>query len=339
MKFLGTLHFLNFDSRLNAPIPDWANFYLSLGFYISQESSSENRKVVVLSVPTRSFCSTLIVAGAISYMAQNFDDADLATKENYFRYLSDLPDGTGLMRRNPKTRNIETRGHKTSDFYEMPEGYIGYQSHKGTTKLDPSKNLFDATLCWNEIELDPSDYKLPQTHKKFNVDDGTDFRSYIFGNNRADKFYKNTSTTECLVIGEVKLLESEVLLEQLIVPEVQRVGAFQDIIRANTLVRSNLGFGYKTKLLTDRINTDQSSADIPKLTVFDNPRAFVKWNTSFTRSNTVVILDRTDPHFDDSVLSANQEFENRPMDLDLTDLLRGPIPYGVDIMAYYARVI
>jgi hypothetical protein len=67
MGFLGDLQFIDLDSRLNFPIPAWANFYLSLGFYIASEPAGENRKVVVLSVPTRSFCSALIVAGAMSY--------------------------------------------------------------------------------------------------------------------------------------------------------------------------------------------------------------------------------------------------------------------------------
>lgn len=331
---LDTINVVDHDSGLACCMPDWAKFYLSLGRYSSIEPTGQLRKVVILSVPTRHFCSSMISAGAIYQVAKEFIP-DATSKEIYFKKLINLPDGTSIRRRNPTTKNI-IKGVSVSSENPDNETDFRFRTHKGNQKVGPVISLLNMEQCWAEIEIDSSnEHKLPVGHKSKIVDDGAKFRSHLFDNKNADKFFSGDNEAVCLLIGVVNTLEEEISQDNLIISEVGVKGSIHDIIRADKL---NKDSGYKTKLLSDRNMLKPLIEKIPRLVIFDGARSFLKWNSLFTKSNVVVILDRSESTYEDGVLLANDNFENRKEDLNLPDSLIEEIPIGVEVMSCLAVI-
>jgi len=336
MRSLNTIGIIDHDSGSNHSIPPWIKFYHSLGSYSSVKSADHLRKVIILSVPTRHFCSSIVATGAISNIAKEFVQ-DPSSKETYFNKLINLPEDTSIIRRDPNTKKIKARGKSISSNEPSDKKYFRLQTHKGTQKLAPVTNLLNMDICWDEIEIDISnDYKLPVGPKNIFGDDGTGFRSYIFDSTNADSFFKSGNETVCLLIGEVNTMTREIGQENLIASDTDVKGSFQDIIRSDKL---NNDSGYKTQLLSDRVTPKTTIDEPPRLIIFDGARSFTKWRHFFNSSNMLVVLDRTDSHYQEAVLSANQDFENRKEDLNIPEFLIEEIPLGVEVMSYCLVVL
>ena len=327
MYYLDTINILDKGSGLKHTLPEWAKFYHALGVYSSIKPTDHLRKVVTLSVPTRHFCGSMIATGAISHAANRFVQGS-SSKESHFNKLINLPVGTGIIKRDPGTKKIIARGKSVPN---NDPTLFRIRTNQGTLKTGPLDILLSKDLCWEAIEIDISNnYKLPVGQKNTFTDDGANFRSNLFDNNNADHFFKSPNETICLLIGELSTLKNEMVQENFIISEVDAVGSIQDIIRADKL---NKDSGYKTRLLSDRLTSLPLTNEPPRLVIFDGARAFSKWKHSFTKSNMVIILDRTDLNYEEGVLSANQDFEDRKEDLNMPDFLIEEIPQGVKVMS------
>lgn len=330
MGFLDKLRIIGPHSGSKHAIPTWMTFYHSLGCYSSIKSEDHLRKVIIISVPTRHFCSSIIATGAISNIATEFVE-DPLSKEAYFDKLINLPNGTSIIRRDPNTKTIKSKGQSISPNGPDDKEYFRLQTHRGTKKSAPFINLLNMDICWNEIEIDISnpDTPLPPGHRTTFNDDGAAFRSKIFDNT---SFFNNGNETLCLLIGQVNTMENEIGEDNLIVSDTDIEGSFQDIIRSDKL---EIISSYKTQLLSDRVTPKTTIEEPPRLIIFDGARSFAKWKHFFNRSNMLVILDRTESHYEEAVLLANQDFESRKEDLHIPEFLIEQIPLGVQVMSYY----
>lgn len=332
MYSLDAINIIDQDDDSTHPIPGWAKFHYALGAFTASQSVDGMRKFIALSVPTRHFCSSLVATGVISHLAHIFGEDDLS-KESYFRRLLDLPEGTGIIRRDPVSQKITHRGKSMRPAGPEDEGYFRLQTYKGTKKQDPAISLLNIDICWAQIEIDPStEYKLPIANRTIFADDGTNFRSYLFGDVSTENFYKDSSTVVCQIIGERNTLEKEIAGENFRVQKSDAQGSFQDIIRTDRLDKN---LGYKTQLLSDRSEPQTTDNEPANVVIFDGARSFTKWKYFFTKSSIVVILDRTDMNYEEGILSVNQEYENRKEDLNIQHFMKEEIPKGVGVMSCY----
>lgn len=70
----------------------------------------------------------------------------------------------------------------------------------------------------------------------------------------------------------------------------------------------------------------------PRLVLFDGAQGFIKWRHFFGKSDWVIILDRTEPHYQEAVHGINDGYSRRVSD----DMLNIDIPFpqGIDFLSY-----
>jgi len=360
MGYLDNLFYIKDGSRdlqngdsidyLPIPLPDWAKFYGNVGEWIARSETASSRVVVALSVPTRSFCSPLLAAGAISYIAATFDPSKTTFREK-FNYLKQLPDGTGVLIKDKLTGRMK-KGFKEG--FEVVEGYgprIRFQVTRRGANSAPIYELLGPDQC-HDIELDPSESPvLPVNPTSTAMNDGYQVWSNILADHKANATnYYGSNSFDCLIIGQIEGLRSEVKDGRFAVPskastkeapataqetEVQfSEGTLQDILRTKRLEPSSSMNAYNSQIWSSRArHTSGTENDVaPRMVCFDGALAFLKWKYLFRESSWAVVLDRTEHQYQQAVFEINDEFSHRGPDGLQLDT---ECPSGVDVMAFY----
>jgi len=109
-------------------------------------------------------------------------------------------------------------------------------------------------------------------------------------------------------------------------------GQLQDVLRVNRFV--NPQQSHRSALVP--VGSGPSSALISSVemgVVFDGAIGFLKWGAAWRRRHQVVVLDRTDPYFDDAISSVNARFSQNRID-DGCVMPDGDAPPGSEILAF-----
>lgn len=324
------LRFVEKKHGIFRSLPLWARFYIDLGSEIVQRYP-KSQKVVAVSVPSRAFVSLFVLTGAIASLAINSDDAKSSTE--YFEQLRELPVGTTLVTKYRDAGKIKT-GIKIKS---NDDNYVRVQVTAGKGSKAPVFNILTLGNCLDwEIRSDDNT-KLRGQEKIGPLDDGHNFRTKVFrGFNNAENFYK-TNGVECLVVGEMKSLEVELLDDQFTALgpngelDPKDTGSLQDIARVKRLGRGDNG--YKCEIISDRASATTNTLE-PRLVILDGSNSYLRWKMHFEDSsaNIIVILDRTDSRYHDCFEQLNSEFLDRHDELALNMVSR--IPRGIDVMGY-----
>ena len=356
MSYIDRLFYVEGESQLSdsqvsngdrpSPLPEWAKFYGHIGEWIIRSETEASRVVVAVSVPSRSFCSPLLTAGAITYIASTFDPSKTTSKEK-FNYLKQLPNGTGVLIKDKLTGRMK-KGSKEG--FEVVEGYgprLRFQVTRRGANSMPIYELLAANQC-NDIELDPSESPvLPVNPTSTAMNDGYNLWSSILADHNANAInYYGSNSFDCLIIGQIDGLRSEVKDSRFAVPSKPGVppaqeseiqfseGTLQDILRTKRLEPASSTNTYNSQIRSSRArHTSGTENDVsPRMVCFDGALAFLKWKYLFRGSSWAVILDRTEHQYQQAVFEINDEFSNRgPGDLHLDT----ECPNGVDVMSFF----
>ncbi|SFL73949.1 hypothetical protein SAMN05421830_105236, partial [Desulfomicrobium norvegicum] len=92
------LHFE--DSGEWYSLPEWAEYFISVGKHLASEDNSASRIVTAIVVPTRAYCAAFVSLGMIVSDAAAHDSSSAAA---HFEMLFDLPIGTPvILRQSPR---------------------------------------------------------------------------------------------------------------------------------------------------------------------------------------------------------------------------------------------
>jgi hypothetical protein len=142
------------------------------------------------------------------------------------------------------------------------------------------------------------------------------------------------STTKCVtVVGAVNRLRSELVQTQFAMKTEggHCQGVLQDLIRVGKFAAGGLG----CRAGVYAASRGRPHRDVPaegSLLIFDGATPLLRWAHQDSRSDNLVILDRTDPSFGDGVSAANNRYFSRADDCKLTNLLTPPP--GIDLMVH-----
>ena len=109
-------------------------------------------------------------------------------------------------------------------------------------------------------------------------------------------------------------------------------GTLQDILRIRRLSSTSEAFRSDIFPVRSKGHAMESEEMAPHLVVFDGAVGFLKWRHIWPHCNWVVILDRTEPRFEEAAQIVNEDYFSR-VDEEKLELPDAP-PVSVELVSY-----
>ncbi|MEK6259919.1 MAG: hypothetical protein AABP62_14965 [Planctomycetota bacterium] len=291
------------DSGRWYSLPEWAEYFIGVGSHVARASNTDSRIVTAIVVPTRAFGAAFVSLGMI---ISDSAARDQASESAHFEMLFDLAPGTPVILR-PK------KGTALKGVLQSPEEYRGQlwvrvqvHSKEGggrTYLIDESHGLTvqpAGRLTW----------KLPKTQGMGNDRTASKFVDSLLG--EADPIQLGVkSKIVCALVGRRNTLEHEIRGTPLSIRvngDQHAEGQLQDILRVDSFVTEQQS--HRSALVT--VGTSRPAADVINNVeigvVFDGALGFLKLGAIWPPRHQVIILDRTEPYFDDAISAINSRF-------------------------------
>jgi hypothetical protein len=318
------------------PLPDWAKLFLAVGCLLASTDDQHSRLVAGLVLPVRSYAAALTAFGVVATRAYLGDSA--ADTAAHFAQLCRLPPGTPV--------SIQTDRRIKKGKLVGPEEQGGIPGLKVRIGREEDRWLpYDLSYrIWPRSEALES---LPLTQHGRSLTPATEFVRNILRDTDTD-LYPITSRLDCIIAGSVQILRDEVTQKCFAIRTAGsefETGSLQDVLRVKKFLKD--GEGYRSDILSVHTNTVPkalTNSGIPAVVVFDGALGFLKWRSSWPRSNLAVLLARTDPR----LVEAVQEL-NRPVSFRNCSVLPSlrysgiefkvpSIPKGIELMVYREEI-
>ena len=310
------------------PLPDWGNFFIELGRRVAESETDKNRLVVALAIPTRAYAAALTAFGVVLTRATLSSDQIDNTNE-YFERLCNLPQGTPV--------TFFNKGRKLKAFYEGVDKISGKRRLRvrvescktgGLTHLIPleeSRNI--------EIRNTPI-LNLPKKQKGRKIAAYSKFIEDVLGD-EISSTYVEKSQLDCVIIGKRNLLETEITqINFASTPSFKKSGVLQDVLRVrNFFSTDNQACRSEVFSVTSKKNPRLPDGRVPFVTIFDGASSFIKWRDDWRTSHWIILLDRTEIHFQEAVDIVNQDYLANHIDEEEIPNLPS-LPPGVELVIY-----
>ena len=328
------IDFRYWNSGEKKPLPSWSKFFLQLGASVVQERDPHQNLVVALAVPTLSYAAVLTAAGTIIARAKTLDNnPEVSPEQTHFEMLSSLPVGTSvILRQGEKAVKGKFVGTKDAGDDGPPRIGVQTQNRKGgslTDWLPPASSLKVqvSSKTWNRLPANAGSAGNANMHR-------SEFIAQVFQGEDLWDFFTR-STLDCVVLGTVGRLVREATETKLSVGsrgQEQTAGSIADILRIGRLHGEGEAFRSDIFPVNSMHNAKRSGGVIPHLVIFDGAVGFLKWRDGWSTCDWIVVLDRTEPRFEEAVQVVNEEYLSRTTEVELG--LSEPAPPSVDLVAY-----
>ncbi|MDF5740239.1 MAG: hypothetical protein PUQ00_32565 [Nostoc sp. S13] len=310
------------------PLPSWGNFFIHIGRWVAQCDSRKNRLVLALAIPTRNYAAALAASGAVLGRV-NIPTQRIDTNR-HFEQLCQLPKGTSVFLNsyNRRYKGIyqgidETYGERRLRIQREDK------SSGGLTSLVSVKESHNVAIASKpSITLPKKQSGSPIiTHSPNTFLDGVI--------DKADTNELITKTRlDCAVIGRVSALENEILeirFANCLSPSKSERGSLQDILRVHKFLPGQV---YRSEILPSQGYHPPQTVNIlvPHVTIFDGGTGFIKWRDDWRNSHWIILLERTEPHFQESVDIIKSDYANRVNGEEIPNII--PVPPGVEMVVY-----
>lgn len=294
------LHFE--DSGNWYSLPEWAEYFINVGKDLATADHELGRIVTAIIVPTRAFAAAFASLGIIIADAAT---RDYATAAGHFETLFDLPPGTPVIyRRNPRS---VLKGVLQGPDEIDGKLYVRVQVHSddggGLTHLIPESLA---------LQVQPANHsgKLPKTQSGGNVRLANAFVDSLLG--AADPIQLgHSSRLVCALVGRRNVLEHEIRHTPLAIHangNQHSTGHLQDILRVNRFVTGQQSYRSALVPVGATLPPEHILNGVEKAVLFDGAIGFLNWGNGWPGRHQVIVLDRTEPYFDDAVSALNQRF-------------------------------
>ncbi|HYJ89187.1 MAG TPA: hypothetical protein VEW46_24190 [Pyrinomonadaceae bacterium] len=326
-------------------LPEWASYFLFLGFFIASQPKTETRSIIGVALPTRAYAAALAATGVVynrTVMTKSRVEAD-----DHFQALCELPSGTSITYLHGK-RNLGGVLLGSTDKFGEKRLVVKTSSAKSdneTHYVRASDALkVQPTTSETQVGKPVRGSTKRQTGKL--VAPVSEFARALLGAESIADFTL-TSRLECCTIGRLSALRQEAGETVFATPlpsatwtpannDFQR-GTLQDVMR----VRKFMGEGkaYRTDAIaaqSENVVTLARDA-APHVTIFDGSAGFTKWRDYWRSSHWLVLLDSTETGFDEATRSLNTEYiTNRIGDVSTANVPAPPA--GVELVFYRERL-
>ena len=319
------LHFE--DSGEWYSLPEWAEYFISVGKQLACADQSESRIVTAIVVPTRAFGAAFVSLGMVISDAAARDHFSDTT---HFEKLFDLPPGTSVIYRPEPGKTL--RG-----VLQAPEEYRGklhvrvqVHSRAGgglTYLLDESRAL--------QVQPARHSGKLPKTQGGENARFANRFVDDLLG--EADPVQLGLrSKLCCAIVGRRNTLEHEIRQTPLALHvngHRHAEGQLQDVLRIDRFVTEQQSHRSALVPVGAEPPSDAVTRNVEMGVLFDGAHGFLKWGDVWKGRHLVVILDRTETYFDDAISAINNRFSQNRIDGEAA-LPGTDAPAGGEVLAF-----
>lgn len=305
-------------------LPEWADYFISIGRQAALLPKTGSRVVAAIVVPTRAFGAAFVALGMV------INDAALRnglSEASHFEMLFDLPVGTPVLYRPDAGKVLKGVLQGPRDIDGQLRISVQVQSG-GMTYLIPEAG------CLRVQPTGGRAWKLPKKQGPHSVRPAERFVDSLLGKTGAQLGLRPKPA--CALVGRRNLLEHEIRRTPLSIHvngDPRAEGHLQDVIRVDSFLADQ----QPNRSILIAVSADQPSNDaISKVEigiVFDGALGFLKWGGAWPCHHQVVILDRTEPYFDDAVSAINTRFSQNRM-RDGGALLEGHALPGGEILAF-----
>jgi hypothetical protein len=327
MNALAPVHLHFEDSGNWYSLPEWAEYFISIGKQLAATDNSQSRIVTAIAVPTRAFGAAFVSLGMV------ISDAaarDLASESAHFEKLFDLPAGTPVLYRPGPGRALK-------GILQTPEEYRGKLHVRVQVHSSTGGGLTHLIDVSRALQVQPARHsgKLPKKQGADNTRFANQFVDSLLGD--ADPVQLGLrSKLVCSIVGKRNPLEHEIKQTPLALHangQCRAEGQLQDVLRVNRFVSGQQS--HRTALVP--VGGGSPSDDVVASTemgvVFDGALGFLKWGQLWRGQHQIIIIDRTDPYFDDAISAINTRYSQNRMDGDVA-LPGSDAPPGGEVLAF-----
>lgn len=308
------------------PLPNWGTFFIELGRRVAECETGSNRLVVALAIPTRAYAAALTAFGVVVTRA-TLSHSQIEDTNKYFERLCNLPQGTPV--------TFFNKDRKFKAFYEGVDKISGQrrlrirvESRKkgGLSYLVPLEEAHKIKIRTTPIR------NLPKQQKGRRIFTRSKFIEDVLGAEIA-----NTCLNESLdfiIIGKKNSLIKELTKTSFYGnPFFKNRGVLQDVLRVRRFFSTdNPAYRSEVFSVTARKRPRLSDGIIPFVTIFDGASSFIKWRDDWRSSHWIILLDRTEIHFQEAVDIVNQDYTSRVDEEEIPNL--PSLPPGVELVNY-----
>ena len=316
------------DSGKWFSLPEWAEYFISVGRQLASAPQGDSRLVTTIIVPTRAFGAAFVSAGIVISEASSRNQESQAA---HFERLFDLAPGTPVVFR-------PTTGKGLKGLIQKPVEFDGKLWIKVQVHSDAGGGKTYDVNETHALQVQPAEgegWTLPKKQRKNGVRTADKFVDCLLG--ETDPVQLGLcSKIVCALVGRRNTLEHEIRKTPLSIHvngKAYAEGQLQDVLRVNRFVTPQQS--HRSALVS--VGSQPPSSDIIKSVemgvVFDGAIGFLKWGTMWRSRHQVVILDRTDPYFDDAINAVNTRFSQSGL-RDGSVIPEGDAPAGSEILAF-----
>jgi hypothetical protein len=324
---LGRLHLLMIqDGGKWHELPEWARFFIRLGFEVGRRPVDQRRLIVAVGVPARflaaAAASAGVVAGGVSGDTSN-------AKEQFLRLCSAAEGTPVILERGGRQYLGEIHGH-----VERQEE-VWLRVRIQDPKTGGETHLIRESESLRVSQVNESSGALPkQPHGVAPISRPAFIRS-LLGTEGLHRI-SSTSSLDCIIVGKAGWLQRElggVKLGMQTGARTVEEGRLDDLARTRQVLGPRRTYRSSIVSSTSRLRPALSSAR-PRCVVFDGAAGFLKWRQNWRDSHWVLVLDKTDPRCADGATAVNNEYEGRSLGV-ATELASLKRPPSVEFTAFY----
>lgn len=306
------------------PLPRWARFLIEIGRSAVRAASDDGLLTVALALPTRRFAACLVASGGV---ISAYEGADAFSLRAHFARVAAAPIDTPLRL---TSRSRVFRGRLRGVRSGPTEPLIGVQVEDA--RSGGLIRWIPLSLC-RDVELadEDAEFELPQHAKGQALPHMSGFLRTVLAP-LDTRGYLLSGEIECAITGSVRTLMAEaqedVLAARREGTAPVAVGNLNDILQIRRLSTAP-----HTALVpaTARRSPRQQRVE-PILLVHDGATGYLRSGRPSSTPVMVVVLDRTEPRFDEAVAQLDQDFVRRTDDQALN--LDGGVPPGVEVLSF-----
>ena len=324
------------DANKWVPLPAWGNFFIDIGRSVVENGNDQNRLVVALAVPTRTYAAAFAAFGVVFGRAVS---SNKIIHEDVFDHLCKLRKGARVFyKKNTNTNEWSSAIYDgVCNDYDQPRIRIRVkQEIKSKKKEEPDTTYLICRKDSYKVRL--ADEKSKLTLKQRNSSQPIIIKKFLEGClSEADALKLSTITQlDCVILGRVSNLREESTKIPFACSSNKsslKEGVLQDILRVQTFFTSEDQpyrsevlpvTGYKQPRIIDEL--------VPHVTIFDGATGFIKWHDFYRHSHSIILLERTETRFREAVDIINQDYNHRICEGGIKNT--APTPPGVELVIY-----
>lgn len=314
-------------------LPQWAEFFITLGRFIAGQHREGGRSVVCVAVPTRAFASALAAAGAAVQLGDGKGVG--ADNDSHFQDLCRMTATTAVTYFNGERNKLGIiLGCSEAGGERWLKVQTGHPHNNAETQWVNSKNAHKIQVVPELGVMNP--VNLPYNQYGTLITPPTNFTRQVLGDANAYGFTVR-SCMRALIVGHLNHLRREMVETPFGVKaeedDMTSEGSLQELVRARRLYGAN-NRPYRTDIFPSNSRRAPRSAQLsPPLVIFDGSHGFLRWREQWRDSNWLVILDVTDGNFIDARDAVNGEYITRRVGDEIPPDLPAP-PAAVEIVFY-----